>query len=349
MTTSRFFAALFCGLFACATAQAALKPSAKGAKPGEWTYDFEAAKTVAATKIDAPAKPAPKPKADDDDDELFEALFGALASASEEAKKQKPAPPPKTTPQRATLSVNPGTLEFDEEGGTKYLTVTSNAKWSLWKKNEELVVMGDDELSFVTLGTETGLKVVVDPNRFTKNLACRFYVSAPGVETVEIIVRQKAFTPMLRLTRTDITFKARGGEEFIGVTSNEKWGFAKGTTGNGWTAHKEDGGIRIICNRTFSRERGTDSFYLESASGVRVRVNLAQEGVPEHNCHNCHGIRAVSITHVYCGGTGQVRMFTPYGPSWQFCAGCGGTGKIVTPCFRCLQTGKCRDVGCDGE
>ena len=50
MNASRIIAAALCGLLCIASAQGALKPAVKGAKPGEWTYDFDAAKAVAAEK-----------------------------------------------------------------------------------------------------------------------------------------------------------------------------------------------------------------------------------------------------------------------------------------------------------
>jgi len=53
MRTSRVIAALLCGAVFHATpasAQKAPRPAAEGAKPGEWTLDFEAAKAAAAEK-----------------------------------------------------------------------------------------------------------------------------------------------------------------------------------------------------------------------------------------------------------------------------------------------------------
>ena len=131
------------------------------------------------------------------------------------------------------ISVDPELLYFYESGGSKTITITSNAPWTA-STNSEWITLSQ------SAGTGNGtVTVTCNSSTIDRNTSISFITLD---ETASTEVRQYKEEPYLYFTQSAITFDGNGGTKPLGVESNVQWEISEYEINNGLMLTNINGG-----------------------------------------------------------------------------------------------------------
>ena len=173
------------------------------------------------------------------------------------------------------LSVSPKELAFDQSGGNKTLSISSNTSWSII-----------ESLSYVSVSQTTGannanITVTCQSNSSTVPRAGVIKIASPGLDTQVINISQTGATTLLNVTPATMTFNATGGTQKGLITSNTSWevqenlSFIRVDSLSGIN----NGGINITCDSNLSAVTRTGVITLIGKGAVSKTINISQTGL----------------------------------------------------------------------
>ena len=147
-----------------------------------------------------------------------------------------------------SLELDVTELEFEAEGGYKYVTVTANSTFSV-----------SEDASWITY-TKSGnsVKITATSSTITEERSAEvtIFMSDYGVSKV-VKVTQKAFVPSLELDVTELEFEADGGYKYVYITANTTFSISEDAS---WITYtKYSNSVRITASSsTITEERSAD-------------------------------------------------------------------------------------------
>jgi hypothetical protein len=174
-----------------------------------------------------------------------------------------------------SLSVSPKELSYDQSGGNKTLSITSNTSWSVI-----------ESLSYVSVSQTTGannanITVTCQSNSSSVSRSGVIKLASPGLDTQVINISQTGATTLLNVTPASMTFNSSGGTQKGLITSNTSWevqenlSFIRVDSLSGIN----NGGINITCDSNFSAVTRTGVITLLGKGAVSKTINISQTGV----------------------------------------------------------------------
>ena len=174
------------------------------------------------------------------------------------------------------LSVSPKELAFDQSGGNKTLSISSNTSWSII-----------ESLSYVSVNQTTGtnnanITVTCQSNSATVSRSGIVKIASPGLDTQIINVSQVGATTLLNVTPASMTFNSAGGTQKGTITGNTNWTvqenipFIRVDSISGIN----NGGINVVCDANSSAVTRTGVVTILGVGAVSKTINISQTGVP---------------------------------------------------------------------
>jgi hypothetical protein len=175
-----------------------------------------------------------------------------------------------------SLSVSPKELAFDQSGGNKTLSISSNTSWSVI-----------ESLSYVSVSRTTGtnnanITVTCQSNSATMSRSGIIKIASPGLDTQIINVSQVGATKLLNVTPASMTFNSAGGTQKGTITANTSWTvqenipFIRIDSLSGIN----NGGINVVCDANSSAVTRTGVVTILGVGAVSKTINISQTGVP---------------------------------------------------------------------
>ena len=178
-----------------------------------------------------------------------------------------------------TFSVNPTSLSFASDGGSKTLTIVSNQSWT--------IASNDTWLSLsMTSGTgDASVTVTAEENISIESRSGTVTFSACG-KAYTVSVTQAGAAPTFSVTPTALSFTSSIGSRSISVQSNQSWTASSNAS---WlsiskTSGTGDASVRVMAEKNISigSRSGTITF---SAGGKDYSVSVTQKGNPDSGGH----------------------------------------------------------------
>ena len=159
------------------------------------------------------------------------------------------------------ISVDPELLYFYESGGSKTITITSNAPWTA-STNSEWISLSQ------SAGTGNGtVTVTCNSSSIDRNTSISFVTLD---ETASTEVRQYKEEPYLYFTQSAMTFDGNGGTKPLVVESNVQWEISSYDFNSGII-------VRALSGGTFNINSGTYKYILnygtEQTTSQSISIN----------------------------------------------------------------------------
>jgi hypothetical protein len=165
------------------------------------------------------------------------------------------------------ISLSTETLQYEFEGGTQEITITSNFEYD--------VIANCDWIDFTQ--TKKGISLTVEPSPITEVRSTEIVVLSEKYEiTKKIKVEQKEFEPSIEVDITELEFEAEGGYKYITINANSAFSISKNASWISYT--KSDNSIKItVSASTIMEERSADvTIYLSNYNVSKV-VKVTQK------------------------------------------------------------------------
>ena len=172
-----------------------------------------------------------------------------------------------TSVSQSNLSVSSDNLQFDSNGGTKTISITSSGAWQI----------GTNIASWGHL-TKNGnqLSVKIDRNSNTTSRSDWFTVKM-GSKEKRINISQSGSLPELSVSSEYLSFSSSGGTRTVSITTNGIWQI--GTNIASWGHIAKNGNqLTVRIDQNTSKDARTDWFSVK-AGGVEKKIRISQEGV----------------------------------------------------------------------
>ena len=212
--------------------------------------------------------------------------------------------------EAAFISISPASLEFEAEGGSNVIEISSNISW----EHANITPSGINTCApCITFSPSRGtnnqpVTVTVDPNPTTSvRYYHQFFYNIPDMDIgPTIIVTQKGTTPILTVLQKSLNFSAAGGQQSFTITSNIEWSAVSNAS---WlTLSKTNGSSDDQVTATATANTSTSQRTARitvSGGGLTQIVDVTQAGVT-----TSLSVSTYSLNFPYTGGQQTFDIFS---------------------------------------
>lgn len=171
------------------------------------------------------------------------------------------------TASKKTLSVSEDNLQFDSNGGTKSIAITSSGAWQI----------GTNLASWGHL-TQNGNKLIIDIDR-NNNTSSRsdwFTVKMGSIER-RITISQSGSSPTLSVSSDILRFSPSGGTQTLTISTNASWQISSSTATWGHLT-KNGNQLSIRIEKNSSKVPRYDRFSIKAGNIEKV-IQISQDGM----------------------------------------------------------------------